>query len=71
MATYTLYFTTNASSAVTVEADDLESAIEKAYDRLPYNVCAQCAGAGYSAEAGIDLAGDWELDEHAYEDYPE
>lgn len=68
MAEYTIYLTAGASTAITVEANDLEDAIERAFERTPH-ICGNCAGWGI--EAGIDL-GDWELDdEAAYSDYPE
>lgn len=65
MSTYRIYFNTGASSVVEVEADDLEAAIEAAYDELPSGVCARCAGWG--SGPGIDLGGDWEVDDSAYE----
>lgn len=70
MPEYTLYFTQTASSSVTVQADDLEAAENAAYDLLPTGVCAQCAGWGRAA--GVELSGDWELDEKAArDDYPD
>lgn len=71
MKEYEIWFEAGASTRVTVEAEDLESAIELAYEELPY-VCAMCAGMGYSRgkSTGIDL-GDWEVnDKAAQEDYP-
>jgi hypothetical protein len=70
MAEFTLYFAQTASCVVTVEADDLESAIDAAYDKTPGGLCAQCAGWGNPP--GIDLSGEWELDEEAVRtDYPD
>lgn len=72
MPTFDLYFNTTATAFVSIDADSLDEAIDLAGDRLPANVCAQCAGmAWHSDRAGIDLAGEWELDEGAYTDYPE
>lgn len=71
MAEYELYFNTTATAFVAIEAETLDEAIDLAMNRLPANVCAQCAGWGYGLAAGIDLAGEWELDEAAYKDYPE
>jgi hypothetical protein len=65
MSKYRLYFNASASASVTVEADDLESAIEQAYDELPAGVCAQCSGWG--GGPGIDLGGDWEFDETGHD----
>ncbi|QSM87561.1 hypothetical protein I3U44_17175 [Mycobacteroides abscessus subsp. bolletii] len=58
MSEYTVYFTTVASSpGITVEADDPEDAINKAWDSddLPSlgSICHQCARA-------FDLGGEWE-----------
>lgn len=64
MSTYRIYFTTGASTVVEVEADDLDSAIDLAYDSVPSGVCAQCAGWG--GGPGIELGDDWEADEKAY-----
>lgn len=61
MSSYTIYFTSTASTAVTVEADDFETAVELAYEELPGSVCAQCAGWG--GRPGIDLSDDWEPNE--------
>lgn len=61
MTTYRVYLQQMAGTAVTVEADDEDQAIDKAYDNAPSGLCAQCAGFGQSP--GIDLSGDWQLDE--------
>ena len=69
MPEFTLHFQQMASTSVTVEADDLNAAIDSAYDGLPGGLCAQCSG--WNRPPGIDLSGDWELDaKAAYEDYP-
>lgn len=41
---YTVNFSQIVSVSVTVDADDIESAIEAAYDEAPSGVCAQCSG---------------------------
>ena len=69
MPEYTLYFTTTASQSVTVEAGDLDEAIDEAYEEIRPSLCASCSGFDRLAP-GIDL-GDWEIDEKsAQEDYP-
>jgi hypothetical protein len=65
MAEYNLTFLQTASTYVTVEADDLDEALDLAYEQLPGGVCAQCSGWGQS-HSGIDLDGDWEFDESYY-----
>lgn len=65
MSTYRIYFNTGALTTIQVEAEDLESAIDAAYDELPSGLCAQCAGWG--SQPGIDLGDDWEVDESCYE----
>ncbi len=60
MAKYNVSFHTGASSMVSVEADDEEEAIDKAYDELPSEVCAQCSG--WRQSWSFDI-GDWEMDE--------
>lgn len=67
MAQYTIYFESVAGTTVNVEADDFESALDLAYDRLPSGVCAQCAGWGRDDKPGIDLSGEWEPDYKSYE----
>jgi hypothetical protein len=57
VSTYTIYLTTMASTAVQVEADDLESAIDAAYEETP-SICAQCAGWGQ--ERNLELGDEWE-----------
>ncbi|MFJ4107926.1 hypothetical protein [Oerskovia enterophila] len=63
MSKYTLYFTNVTSTAVEVEADDLDSALELAYNRLPGSICAQCSGWGESWDRD---EGEWEFDETAH-----
>lgn len=65
MSKFELYFLQTASTSVTIDADDLESAIEQAYNKLPGSLCHHCA-------RDFDMSGDWELDQRAAdEDYPE
>lgn len=64
MPKYRVFFATTASLSVEVELDDEEierhggdaksAAIEKAYDAMPGDICAQCSGWGrnYSLELG-------------------
>lgn len=55
MSKYTVYFDQVASTAVEVEADDYDEAIEKAEIEayIEACICHQCA-------RHIDLSGDWE-----------
>jgi len=64
MSTFRIYFNTGASASVTVEADDLDAAIDAAYALVPRNVCAQCGGWG--RPYALDL-GEWQVDESTYE----
>ena len=63
MAEYVVYFRTVASTAIRVEADSEEDAIERAYEHVP-NLCAHCSGWGQ--KAGVEL-GEWETID---EDWP-
>jgi hypothetical protein len=67
MSTYRLYFTQVISTSIEIEADDLESAIEAAYDsdKMPPGICAQCTGWGQPWNQ--DVSGEWEYDEGGYE----
>lgn len=65
MAKYTVYLETTASMTVTVEVDDgldaeeaINKAIDKAYEAIPGDVCAQCSGWGQ--KWSLDL-GEWNL----------
>ena len=69
MPEYKLYFTSTAGSAVTIEAESLEDAIDQAYDQLPHSLCAYCSGWN-SEHPGVELNDVWELDKGAYKDYP-
>jgi len=66
VSTYRLYFTSTLSTSVEVEAEDLESAIEAAYDsnQMPTSICAQCTG--YGSSWSMDHTGEWEFDETYY-----
>lgn len=61
MAKYDLYFTTTASTQITIEADSLDEAVDLAYEDpgMP-TICAQCSGWG--DRQNLDL-GEWEFDE--------
>lgn len=56
---YRVYLQQMAGTAITVEADSREEAMDKAYDNAPAGLCAHCSGFG--SRPGIDLAGDWEI----------
>lgn len=55
MSEYTVWFSTPAEAAVTVQADDPDDAIEKAYNDLPGSLCHQCAH-------DYQVGGEWEPD---------
>lgn len=59
MPEFTVHFTQTASTSVTVEADDLEAAIEAAWSQAPSGLCHQCSSSRYGTP-GVELAGDWE-----------
>lgn len=65
MSEFKVYFEGMAGLVVTVEADDAEAAIEKAYDEVPSGVCAQCSGWG--EKWSLDVPDDWGLDSVADE----
>jgi excinuclease UvrABC ATPase subunit len=67
MSEYTIYFTSTASCSIKVEADDLEAAIEEAWQEAPSGVCAQCSGMGSHSKFSLDLSGDWDVDDSGYE----
>lgn len=64
MKTFRLYFTGGTSASVDVEAEDLDEAIDAAYDNLPHGICAQCSGWGQKWSRD---EGEWEFDEGGYE----
>lgn len=64
MAEYKIFFTQEASTSVTVQADTLDEAIEEAYSEGQPGLCASCSGFGHGP--GIDLSGDWNLDETSH-----
>ncbi|MBO0676860.1 hypothetical protein JRC04_05245 [Mycolicibacterium sp. S2-37] len=55
MSEFTVYFSAGASTAVKVDAEDYDAAIEEAYNDLPGSLCHQCA-------REIELSGDWDVD---------
>lgn len=56
MSEYKVWFTQSASTAMTVEAEDPDAAIDAAYDHgLPSGLCHRCA-------CEFDMSGDWEPD---------
>jgi hypothetical protein len=59
MAKYRVYMSTVVSFSVAVEAEDPDSAIEKAYEHEP-RICAQCSGWGQRHT--LDLGDDWQPD---------
>jgi hypothetical protein len=61
VATYSIAFTTTASSVVEVEADSLEEAEEKAWNSLSWGLCNQCSS-GSESVSGVELSGDWDTD---------
>ena len=65
MPKYSVDFETSVSVTITVEADDEDAAIDKAYDEIPSSVCAQCSGWGQ--KWSLDL-GEFELYEPKSED---
>jgi hypothetical protein len=64
VSTYRVYLNATASFYVNVEAEDEDSAIDKAYEMAPREVCAHCSGWGQAW--GIDL-GEWEADDNVDE----
>jgi hypothetical protein len=60
MPKYDVYFTTQASGVVTVEADDEEEAREKAWDEELPTLSAK--GSGWGEPWSLEL-GEWEQDE--------
>jgi hypothetical protein len=53
MNTYTVHFTTVASTSLNVEAEDIEEAIDEACNEVYVTLCHQCA-------REMDLGGEWE-----------
>ncbi|MEV6219893.1 hypothetical protein [Nocardia sp. NPDC051833] len=62
MPEFTYVFSQYASHVVTVEAETRKEGENAAYDQLPVSLCHQCAHE-------FNMAGDWELDEEATEEY--
>lgn len=65
MSEFKVYFEGMAGMTVTVEADDVEAAIEKAHDAIPSGVCAQCGGWGEKWSLGVP--DEWGVDSVADE----
>lgn len=63
MAKYDVSMTTRAYAIVTVEADNEDDAMERAFEEGPTSICAQCSGWGMPWS--LDL-GDWDI----ADDYP-
>lgn len=59
MTKYHVGFTGWASFGVTVEAEDEDDAVDKAYDYAP-QVCALCSG--YGKPWYLEISDDWEPD---------
>lgn len=64
MAKYDVSMTTCAYAIVTVEADNEDDAMERALEKGPTNICAQCSGWGMPWS--LDLGG-WDI----ADDYPD
>ena len=61
MAKYTVYLTTTATTAVEVDAENPDEALDKAYDAGMPTICAQCSGWGKGYN--LDMDGEWEASE--------
>lgn len=59
MPTYSIGFRTGAFTTVTIEADNLDQALEEAYKEGFPSLCGQCAGSG--RDQSMDLGDDWEV----------
>lgn len=66
MPEFTVYLTQSATTAIRVEADTPEGALELAYQTAPGGLCAKCTGLGNPP--GVSLAGQWEPEEVVDED---
>lgn len=53
MNNYTVYFSTPAETFVKVQAEDVDEAIDAAWDEVHVTLCHQCA-------REVDMAGVWE-----------
>lgn len=60
MPTYRVHLRQTVHCAVTVEAEDEETAIEFAVQAAPTALCAPCSG--WDERWMMDLSGDWETD---------
>lgn len=62
MTTYTVYYSTTASTSIDVEADSPEDAREVADESFEAPmICAQCSGWGQDYE--LEIGDDWVQDE--------
>lgn len=52
---YRVYLSTGATAIVEVEADDVEAAVEAAWQDVPSSLCRQCA-------RSIDLGDEWDVE---------
>ena len=64
MPKFKVFFETVASTAIEVDAESFDEALEGAYQEGMPSLCAQCSGWG--GRPGVDLSGDWEPDEKYY-----
>ena len=61
MKTYTVHLSQTATTSVIVKAQDKYDAIDKAMEKAPSGVCANCAGMFHEDRPGIELSGEWYL----------
>lgn len=59
MSRFRVVLVTTSSTTVDVEADDIESAIEEAHERMPGDICAGCSGYGHTSW-WRELGDDWD-----------
>lgn len=73
VAKYTVHMTQMVSVTLTVDGEDVEDAIERAYDERPGGICAQCSGRGqgWARDDGGDLMIESVEDETGTEVYVE
>ena len=56
---YRVSMETGAWMSITVEADDPDEAIERAYEEIPGDICAHCSGWGQTWSR--ELSDDWQV----------
>ena len=66
MQEYTVYFSTTAETSIKVEAEDIEEAIEKAYEKEFPTLSANASGWGQNW--WLELSDVWEPNSVEYED---